>query len=67
MFSTTCPVHQRPLAIGSQEVPEALAKRKIASYFFVDTPDIQGTVAQGIDKLRKVDGPLYKTPSATSN
>ncbi|WP_155403841.1 hypothetical protein [Variovorax paradoxus] len=55
------------LAIGSQEAPESLAKRKIASYFFVDTPDTQGTVAQGIAKLRQVGGPLYKTPPAASN
>ena len=55
------------LAIGSQEVPEALAKRKIASYFFVDTPETQDTVSQGIGKLRKVGGPLYKTSPALSN
>lgn len=55
------------LAIGSQEAPEALAKRKIASYFFVDTPDTRDTVAQGIAKLRRVGGPLYKAQPAESN
>jgi len=55
------------LAIGSEEAPQALAKRKIGSYFFVDTPDTQETVAQGIAKLRQVGGPLYKAPAAASN